>query len=131
MTKIFERTRGLTENETHYCPGCTHGIIHRLVAEVLDELDLLDNAIGSRGDVKVHYIPANDLALECGSKQVANMIMLGAYLAISRITSSDSIIEAFKKDFGKKARKLIPLNIEALRRGMESVPANMALPQLN
>jgi len=46
MTKIFERTRGLTENETHYCPGCTHGTIHRLVAEVLDELDLLDNAIG-------------------------------------------------------------------------------------
>lgn len=46
MTKIFERTRGLTENETHYCPGCTHGIIHRLVAEVLDEFDLLDNAIG-------------------------------------------------------------------------------------
>lgn len=46
MTKIFERTRGLTDNETHYCPGCTHGTIHRLVAEVLDELDLLGNAIG-------------------------------------------------------------------------------------
>lgn len=46
MTKIFERTRGLTENETHYCPGCTHGTIHRLVAEVLDELGLLGNAIG-------------------------------------------------------------------------------------
>lgn len=85
----------------------------------------------SRKDVKVHYIPANDLALECGNKQAANMIMLGAYLAISKIASSDSIIEAFKKVFGKKARKLIPLNIEALRRGMESVQANMALPQLN
>jgi 2-oxoglutarate ferredoxin oxidoreductase subunit beta len=46
MTKIFERTVGLTENETHYCPGCTHGIIHRLVAEVLVELELLNNTIG-------------------------------------------------------------------------------------
>ena len=46
MTKIFERTRGLTDNETHYCPGCTHGTIHRLVAEVLDELGLLGNTIG-------------------------------------------------------------------------------------
>ena len=29
---IFKRTEGLTEKETHYCPGCTHGIAHRLVA---------------------------------------------------------------------------------------------------
>lgn len=85
----------------------------------------------SREDVKVHYIPANDLALECGNKQAANMIMLGAYFAISKIAGLDTIIEAFKKVFGEKARKLIPLNIEALRRGMESVQANMALPQLN
>ncbi len=40
------KTRGLTDVETHYCPGCTHGIIHRLVAEVLEELGVLDNAIG-------------------------------------------------------------------------------------
>ncbi len=46
MTMIFEKTRGLTEKETHYCPGCTHGVIHRLVAEVLDELGVLDTAVG-------------------------------------------------------------------------------------
>jgi 2-oxoglutarate ferredoxin oxidoreductase subunit beta len=46
MTVIFERTGGLTANETHYCPGCTHGVIHRLVAEVLEELDLLGRTIG-------------------------------------------------------------------------------------
>jgi len=46
MPIVFEKTRGLTDKETHYCPGCTHGIIHRLVAEVLEEMDLLDNAIG-------------------------------------------------------------------------------------
>lgn len=46
MAVIFERTTGLTEVETHYCPGCTHGIIHRLVAEALEELEILDSAIG-------------------------------------------------------------------------------------
>lgn len=46
MAVVFGRTKGLTDTETHYCPGCTHGIVHRLVAEVLEELDLLDKAIG-------------------------------------------------------------------------------------
>lgn len=43
---VFEKTRGLTDNTFHYCPGCTHGVIHRLVAEVMEELGVLDNAIG-------------------------------------------------------------------------------------
>ncbi len=46
MAVVFEKTRGLAEKPFHYCPGCTHGIIHRLVAETLEELDLLDDAIG-------------------------------------------------------------------------------------
>lgn len=43
---IFQRTKGLTDAEFTYCPGCTHGIIHRLVAEVLVELNQLEDAIG-------------------------------------------------------------------------------------
>jgi 2-oxoglutarate ferredoxin oxidoreductase subunit beta len=46
MAIVFEKTKGLTDKPTHYCPGCTHGIIHRLVAEVMEEMDLLDEAIG-------------------------------------------------------------------------------------
>ena len=46
MAVIFKKTKGLTDKETHYCPGCTHGIIHRLVAEVLEELDVLGETIG-------------------------------------------------------------------------------------
>jgi 2-oxoglutarate ferredoxin oxidoreductase subunit beta len=46
MTVISARSKGLTDRESHYCPGCTHGIVHRLVAEVLVELDLLNDAIG-------------------------------------------------------------------------------------
>ncbi len=46
MAIVFEKTRGLTDKETHYCPGCTHGVIHRLVAEAMEELGVLDDAIG-------------------------------------------------------------------------------------
>ena len=45
MTVLFKKTRGLTDAPFTYCPGCTHGIIHRLVAECLEELGLLDEAI--------------------------------------------------------------------------------------
>ncbi len=43
---IFERPESMTEAITHYCPGCTHGIIHRLVAEILDELGLRERTVG-------------------------------------------------------------------------------------
>lgn len=46
METIYRRSRGLTEKMTHYCPGCTHGIIHRLVGEVLEELDIIESAVG-------------------------------------------------------------------------------------
>ncbi|MCO5308659.1 MAG: thiamine pyrophosphate-dependent enzyme [Austwickia sp.] len=46
MTVVFDRTLGLTQKQTHYCPGCTHGIIHRLVAETLVELDVLGRTVG-------------------------------------------------------------------------------------
>ncbi len=43
---IFQRPQSLTERITHYCPGCTHGVIHRLVAESLDELGLRESTVG-------------------------------------------------------------------------------------
>ena len=43
---VFEKTKGLTDQQLHYCPGCTHGIIHRLVAECLEELGVLDRTVG-------------------------------------------------------------------------------------
>ena len=46
MITVFERPRSLTPARTHYCPGCTHGIIHRLVAEVIDELGVREETIG-------------------------------------------------------------------------------------
>ena len=46
MAVVFEKTKLLTDLPMHYCPGCTHGIIHRIVAEALDELDIGETAIG-------------------------------------------------------------------------------------
>ena len=46
MSVVFERTKGLTKTPNTYCPGCTHGIVHRLVAECLEELGVLDKTIG-------------------------------------------------------------------------------------
>jgi 2-oxoglutarate ferredoxin oxidoreductase subunit beta len=43
---VFDRPRSLTDEPFSYCPGCTHGIVHRLVAEVIDELDVRERAIG-------------------------------------------------------------------------------------
>lgn len=45
MKRVFTYTRGMREQETHYCPGCTHGIAHRLIMEVLEERGKLGNAI--------------------------------------------------------------------------------------
>lgn len=44
--KVYARPRLLTENITHYCPGCSHGVVHRILAELLDEMGLEDKAIG-------------------------------------------------------------------------------------
>ena len=46
MAVVFERPKALTDVPFHYCPGCTHGIVHRLVAEVIDELDIQGRTIG-------------------------------------------------------------------------------------
>ena len=46
MSVVFEKTPYLTDKPFHYCPGCHHGIIHRLVAEAIDELGIEGRTIG-------------------------------------------------------------------------------------
>jgi 2-oxoglutarate ferredoxin oxidoreductase subunit beta len=45
MEKVFGKTKGLNDTPFSYCPGCGHGIVHRMVAESLEELDLLHRAV--------------------------------------------------------------------------------------
>ena len=46
MTKIYERPSILTDNRMHYCPGCGHSIVHKLLAEIIEELDIQDKTVG-------------------------------------------------------------------------------------
>jgi 2-oxoglutarate ferredoxin oxidoreductase subunit beta len=46
MQKVFERPKGLTDKEFAYCAGCLHSVAHRMIAEVMDELDIIHNTIG-------------------------------------------------------------------------------------
>ena len=44
--KVYSKTPLLTENVLHYCPGCTHGAIHKLIAEVIEEMGIQEKTIG-------------------------------------------------------------------------------------
>ncbi len=45
-TKVYSRPRLLLDANMHYCPGCSHGVVHKIVAELLDEMGLDDKAVG-------------------------------------------------------------------------------------
>ncbi len=44
--KVYGKSPVITENVMHYCPGCTHGVIHKLIAEVIDEMGIQEDTIG-------------------------------------------------------------------------------------
>ena len=44
--RVYERPKSLTDTPNHYCPGCTHGVAHRLIAEVMDEMGIREKTIG-------------------------------------------------------------------------------------
>lgn len=45
-TVVYNRPRLLNERNTHYCPGCSHGVVHRILAELIEELGIEDKAVG-------------------------------------------------------------------------------------
>ena len=45
MAIVYEKSKALTDKELHYCPGCHHGIVHKLIAETLEEMNLTDEVI--------------------------------------------------------------------------------------
>lgn len=75
----------------------------------------------TRTDIKTYYIPASDIALELGNDKIANMVMLGAYLELTKVVSIDAVIESLKKVLGEAKMKLIPINRLALERGAACV----------
>ncbi len=74
-----------------------------------------------RDDVNVYKIKANDIALELGNLKVANMIVLGAYLAITNVFTEEDVINILKEKFTGEKAKLIDINKKALEAGRKAV----------
>ena len=72
----------------------------------------------SRPDLTAYYIPCAKIAEEIGNPKVANMVMLGAYVAGTKILKPETIERMIAQMFTGPKAKLVPLNIEAFRRGM-------------
>jgi len=75
----------------------------------------------TRTDIDVYYVPANDIAAELGNTRVANIVMLGAYVASSGFVSKKSVIEAVEYVLGKRKAHLIPVNEKAFDEGAKLV----------
>ena len=74
-----------------------------------------------REDVQVFPVPCNDIARELGNEKAANMVMLGAYVGVTKALDPDTIRAMIEQTFAGKKAKYIPLNLEAFRIGMECV----------
>ena len=75
----------------------------------------------SRSDVKAYYVSANEIATEVGNAKVANVVMLGAYIAASGIVQKESIIKAVAHMLGERKAHLVPLNEQAYDAGAKSI----------
>jgi len=73
----------------------------------------------SRTDVRAVYVPCDQIAAELGNPKVSNMVMLGAYIGATGALKVETIQEMIREMFTGKKAKLVPLNLEALQRGIE------------
>ena len=89
---------------------------------------LINSSLIERGphrtDVKTLLIPCNDIAKELGNLKVANMVMVGAIIAASGVVSIDSVVNVLAKKIFKNKPQVMPINEQAIRRGMACVTGN-------
>lgn len=71
-----------------------------------------------RADVTIHTIPATQIAIDVGNPKVANMAMLAGFLKCTEFFTLEDVEQVLHQRFGEKYPKLIPLNLEAVKRGM-------------
>ena len=74
-----------------------------------------------RKDIRVYEVDANNIALELGNLKVANMVMLGAYLALTNVFTEDEVLDILKKKFTGSKANLIEINKQALEAGRKAV----------
>lgn len=87
---------------------------------ILMNRSLIDSAI-TRADVQVKELEANRVAAACGAPQAANMVMLGAYMALRGSPGMDRVGEALEKVFGSRSLNINRLNREAVKAGMQAI----------
>lgn len=95
MAVVFQKTKGLSDNPTHYCPGCTHGIIHRIVGEVLEELGVLGDAIG------VVPVGCSVLAynyFSCDTQEAAHGRAPAVATGIKRVLPPEKVVFTYQGD---------------------------------
>jgi 2-oxoglutarate ferredoxin oxidoreductase subunit gamma len=74
-----------------------------------------------RTDVNIIAVPANEIAVELGEPRVANMVVLGALLAATKVVTVENIMTSLKKVLPAHRHHLLPLNEQAVNKGMELV----------
>ena len=79
----------------------------------------LVNSKASRKDIKVLYVPCNEIAGELGNAKIMNMVALGAFAAATGAMTIDAIAKALPKVYKKLKPEVIELNVKALKRGAE------------
>jgi 2-oxoglutarate ferredoxin oxidoreductase subunit gamma len=75
----------------------------------------------SRNDIKTYCINAMDTATELNMSKTFNMIVLGGLIKITNLVSLESVMSGLKKTLPERHYKLLPINEEAIRKGMEIV----------
>ncbi len=112
MKPVYQKTKGLTDAPLSYCPGCTHGIVHKLVAETLEELGVLDRSVGiaSVGCSVFSYQFFN-----CDMEQAAHGRACAVATGVKRI-HPDNVVFTYQGD-GDLASIGIAETIHAANRG--------------
>ncbi len=71
----------------------------------------------TRDDITIIEVPASQIATDMGETRVANSVILGAFLELTKAVNPDSVIESLKKVLPERRHNLIPINKEALEKG--------------
>lgn len=74
-----------------------------------------------RKDIKIIELPANEIAENLGNVKIANMVMLGGFVQVTKCVSIDSVIEAMKYKLSGKNSDLLELNVKAIFEGAKHV----------
>ncbi len=95
MKIVADKPKMLTDVPLHYCPGCTHGIVHRLIAEVLEELGKVDNTIGV---VPVGCAVFGYKYFRCDVLEAAHGRAPAVASAIRRVVNPENMIFTYQGD---------------------------------